>query len=219
MPFIGNKPSAVPLTSADIADGIITTAKIADGNITSTKILDGTILNADINASAAIASTKLSGVGANAGEVIQVVSQFYDTQTSISNTSFIDTGLSLSITPASASNKILAMFYPSFSAESNSYCAFKLFRDATEIGTTTNTGTGIECFTGYTFITGMNYSTIVQPIVYLDSPSTTSATTYKLQVSPMRTSNYQFYLNRSHTLGDDNQFRTASNVVLMEIKG
>lgn len=52
MPFIGNKPSAVPLTSADIADGIITSAKI----------VDGTIVNADINASAAIASTKLSGV-------------------------------------------------------------------------------------------------------------------------------------------------------------
>jgi hypothetical protein len=59
--YLGNIPTAVPLTSADIADGIITTAKIADGNITSTKILDGTIVNADINASAAIASTKLSG--------------------------------------------------------------------------------------------------------------------------------------------------------------
>ena len=33
MPFIGNKPSAVPLTSADIADGIITSAKIVDGSI------------------------------------------------------------------------------------------------------------------------------------------------------------------------------------------
>jgi len=52
MPFIGNKPSAVPLTSADIADSIITSAKI----------VDGTIVNADINASAAIDSTKLSGV-------------------------------------------------------------------------------------------------------------------------------------------------------------
>jgi len=71
MPFIGNKPSAVPLTSADIADGIITTAKIADGNITSTKILDGTILNADINASAAIASTKLSGVTSGLTEADQ----------------------------------------------------------------------------------------------------------------------------------------------------
>jgi hypothetical protein len=51
MPFIGNKPSAVPLTSADIADGIITSAKI----------VDGTIVNADINASSAITLNKLSG--------------------------------------------------------------------------------------------------------------------------------------------------------------
>ena len=51
MPFIGNKPSAVPLTSADIADGIITSAKI----------VDGTIVNADINTSSAITLDKLSG--------------------------------------------------------------------------------------------------------------------------------------------------------------
>ena len=43
MPFIGNKPSAVPLTSADITDGII--------------------VNADINSSAAIALTKLATTG------------------------------------------------------------------------------------------------------------------------------------------------------------
>ena len=50
--YLGNIPSAVPLTSADIADGIITSAKI----------VDGTIVDADINASAGIVSTKLSGV-------------------------------------------------------------------------------------------------------------------------------------------------------------
>ena len=53
MPFIGNKPSAVPLTSADIADSIITSAKITDG----------TIANADINSSAAIALSKLATTG------------------------------------------------------------------------------------------------------------------------------------------------------------
>ena len=52
MGYIGTKPSAVPLTSADITDGIITSAKIADG----------TIVNADINASAAIVATKLTGI-------------------------------------------------------------------------------------------------------------------------------------------------------------
>ena len=55
MGYIGTKPSAVPLTSADITDGIITSAKIADG----------TIVNADINASAGIASTKLSGLSSD----------------------------------------------------------------------------------------------------------------------------------------------------------
>ena len=51
MGYIGTKPSAVPLTSADITDGIITSAKIADG----------TIVNADINATSAITLNKISG--------------------------------------------------------------------------------------------------------------------------------------------------------------
>jgi hypothetical protein len=51
MPFIGNTPAQVPLTSADIADGIITSAKI----------VDGTIVNADINATSAITLNKISG--------------------------------------------------------------------------------------------------------------------------------------------------------------
>ncbi len=52
MGYLGYKPADKPLTAADITDGIITSAKI----------VDGTIVNADINASAAIVSTKLSGV-------------------------------------------------------------------------------------------------------------------------------------------------------------
>jgi len=51
MGYVGAKPSAVPLTSADITDGIITSAKIADG----------TIANADINSTAGITLNKLSG--------------------------------------------------------------------------------------------------------------------------------------------------------------
>ena len=51
--YLGNIPSAVPLTSADIADGIISSAKIADG----------TIVNADINASSAIAISKIASTG------------------------------------------------------------------------------------------------------------------------------------------------------------
>jgi hypothetical protein len=52
MPYLGNTPTSVPLSSADLLDGIITSAKI----------VDGTIVNADINASAGIVASKLSGV-------------------------------------------------------------------------------------------------------------------------------------------------------------
>jgi hypothetical protein len=201
---------AIPSTSTNdfifhYGTGLITTP--ADGTVTTGKIQDGAVTSAKLDSGVAL------------GKVLQVVNQWYDTQTSINATAFTDTGLTASITPSSSSNKVLVCFYPSFSAADNAYCAFKLFRDSTEIGSTTNTGTGVECFSGYTFLNSMQYSTVIQPIVYLDSPSTTSSTTYKLQVSPMRSSAYQFYLNRSHTLGDDNQFRTASNTILMEIAG
>jgi hypothetical protein len=59
--YLGNIPSAVPLTSADIADGIITSAKI----------VDGTIVNADINASSAIAISKISATG-TANQVLRM---------------------------------------------------------------------------------------------------------------------------------------------------
>jgi len=47
------------IDTAHIADSQITTAKIADSQITSAKIADGAIVNADVNASAAIAATKI----------------------------------------------------------------------------------------------------------------------------------------------------------------
>ena len=56
----GSKIADNAITAAHIADGTIIAADIADGSVTSAKILDGTIVNADINASAAIALSKLA---------------------------------------------------------------------------------------------------------------------------------------------------------------
>ena len=52
----------------------VTTAKLADGAVTSTKILDGTIVNADINASAAIDKTKISGTAVTVADTGTVTS-------------------------------------------------------------------------------------------------------------------------------------------------
>ena len=82
MPFIGNQPSAVPLTSADITDGIITSAKIADG----------TIVNADINASAAIVATKLTGISSQPFRNIVINGDMQIAQRSTSVASITTTG-------------------------------------------------------------------------------------------------------------------------------
>ena len=155
------------------------------------------------------------------GKVLQVVSQFYDTQTSTTGSSYVDTGLTANITPSSSSNKVLASFYPSISGADNAYIAFKMFRDSTEIGSSTNTGTGEECFVGYCSSNSANVSYAAPPlaIVHLDTPSSTSQITYKLQFSPMRSASNSCILNRSYNIGDDNQFRTSSRLILMEIAG
>jgi len=62
MGYIGQFPSAVALTSAQLADNIITTAKIIDSSITTSKIADGTVIAADI-LDHTVTSQKLSNTG------------------------------------------------------------------------------------------------------------------------------------------------------------
>jgi sporulation protein YlmC with PRC-barrel domain len=57
---IGAQIDDLEVTTAKINDLAVTTGKIADSAVTSAKIADGAIMNADINASAAIALTKLA---------------------------------------------------------------------------------------------------------------------------------------------------------------
>ena len=56
----GALPTDITIASANIVDGTIVTADIADSQIISSKIADGTIVDADVNASAAIAGTKVT---------------------------------------------------------------------------------------------------------------------------------------------------------------
>jgi len=76
MAYLGNAPTSVPLSSADLVDGIITSAKIADG----------TIVNADINASAAIVTSKLSGaLGITEADVFRLTTSFTGDATPIAS--------------------------------------------------------------------------------------------------------------------------------------
>jgi len=177
--------------------------------IQSLGITDGTIVNADINASAAIAGTKLSG----AGKVLQVVQSSQSSVVSLTSTSYTDTGLSGTITPTSATSKIYIITFAQFgipATSSGDDHFIRLLRGSTVIGGAGNVDTDAICMVNES---GGQYESRYITINYLDSPNTTSATTYKLQFRN-RNASKQAYFNRRG--GDDLQSGN-SYITLIEV--
>ena len=119
----------------------------------------------------------VSGLPAS-GKVLQVVSATISTVTSSTTSSYADTGLTASITPSSASNKILVLIQQNGCAKQSANTAvnIKILRGATEIG-----GTDAGKNIGYTSSTAHNFVGTGLSCSVLDSPSSTSALTYKTQ--------------------------------------
>jgi len=120
-------------------------------------------------------------------------------------------GMSVSITPQSTSNKILvtACFNIGFGTSADD-TYYSLLRNSTPIGIGTGGGTQISAYLrGNT--QGGDLGIVPVTISFLDSPATTSATTYKMQWGTRV--NY-IYLNRR---GYDLSFSTASSITVQEI--
>jgi hypothetical protein len=145
------------------------------------------------------------------GSVLQVLQTSVNSMVSASaagETTFNDiAGMSVSITPASTSNKILVSFTINIgnsTAQQNN--AIKLLRDSTEI-----VGTGAtKNVSGFHRLYSSPEIGLVT-MQYLDSPSSTSALTYKLQWA---TGSGTIYLNRR---GNDSTYATVSTITVMEI--
>jgi hypothetical protein len=120
-----------------------------------------------------------SGTNTNfpAGSVLQVVQATYSTIFTTASTSYVDTGLSASITPTKSSSKILVIINQmgylrlDTTAEQGGYA--NLVRGSTQI-------TEILAYQRMG-ATAAQYAPYFNGIVYLDSPNTTSSTTYKTQ--------------------------------------
>jgi len=115
------------------------------------------------------------------GKVLQVVYASYSTSTATTSTTYGDTGLSATITPSAATSKVMVLTGQTLSmsrSDGGLYSKLKLLRGATDILTIGNTAFGMEVYA--TGVTVLDTRSIV-PVNYLDSPNTTSATTYKTQ--------------------------------------
>jgi hypothetical protein len=105
--------------------------------------------------------------------ILQVVSATTSTETSANSTTFVDSNLTATITPQSTTSKIFVMVNQSlFLNTAGDSGSFRLVRGATTLQTHISV-----VFSGAGSVVGAGV------FMYLDSPSTTSATTYKTQIA------------------------------------
>jgi hypothetical protein len=128
------------------------------------------------------------------------------------------TGLSVSITPTSATNKILCFIDIAIghSTQTTGAANVRLVRGSTPIYIGDAAGSRARSIASWPYEFGQ-YTLIRYSGVYLDSPATTSSTTYKYQISGQSTS-YTVYVNRTHYDNDRwEDPRVASSITVMEI--
>jgi len=151
-----------------------------------------------------VLSTNGSGVLSfiGAGKILQVVSMTTSTQTTATTTTFIDTAITLSITPSASTSKVLVMAVAAGLAkrDQDTTGALQLLRETSVL-------TAMEGVFGYTANTN-HMGGGASVMNYLDTPATTSSVTYKVQVR-----------NRGGTgsIRVNWDGLSASNLVLMEV--
>jgi len=141
----------------------------------------------------------VTAAGLPAGSVLQVVEGVYSTQTDIPSTSYTDSGLSVSITPTSTSSKILVITNVQAYVNGTGLIGLNVVRGSTQI---------VEASKALGF---QDNSAGIVALTKLDEPSTTSATTYKVQMKHTSLS--------GGSTARINQTDGGARITLMEIAG
>jgi len=158
----------------------------------------------------------IGAAAATSGSVLQIQSITKTDRFTTSSTSYVDvTGLSVSITPKSATSKIFVLFSGNGSGATGAAAVhLRMMRGATAINVGDAGGSRTQATTG-----GISDSAEVfgMSSIFLDSPATTSATTYSIQV---RSNGTGIAINGAVTDTDIVQrARTTSTITVMEIAG
>jgi hypothetical protein len=173
---------------------------------------NGQVLTAD--------STAATGLkwAASGGKVLQVVQATLTTTATTTSTSYVDTGLTASITPSLATSKVLIMVSAPMGKNDGGHGFFATIANGagTNLIVPTSPGSRTVGFTRQEGFTGAQYTVLPFNFTYLDSPASTSSQTYKLQYKV--TSGGTAAINRMATDSNSADYLAAiSTITLMEI--
>ena len=146
------------------------------------------------------------------GSIVQTVSGITTTYTNVASTTFADTTLTATITPKFSTSKILIIISQNVGSDrdnNSAACSLQLLRDSTVIQTQT--------YISFIEAGGASATKVVGPwaVTHLDSPSTTSATTYKIQLLGQ---NNTMYVNRTQYDSDATGVnRIVSQITVKEV--
>ena len=152
------------------------------------------------------------------GKVLQIQETVKNDTTSanVENTWQDISGMSVSITPASASNKILVLATVNVGVQNGHYYALRLQKGGSPIFVGATSGNRSSCFAGK-YDTGSNYYIHTDNMHFTDTAGGTSAITYNIGWYNPYQSNTR-YLNRTADDSDnDYRFRTASSITVIEV--
>ena len=156
-----------------------------------------TIIDGSLGITFPVVAGSASAVQASSGRVLQVVQGTTTAQVSTTSSSFVTTSFSASITPSSSTSKILAMVTAvGYTNSTNQQSYFTIYRNSTNL----NSAGFVDMLSS----AGQLISN--QSFQYLDSPATTSSTTYTLYFKTDGPNT--FYLNVNPQI---------SSITLMEI--
>jgi len=203
----------------------IATGGLPDGSIASGDLADNAVTAGKLASSLDLTGKTVTLPAGTGGKVLQIVQTVKsDTDSTQSQDTFVDiTGFSLNITPSSTSSKILLTASIGRLGVSNitRSTGFRFMRDSTPIGIADASGSKMQStFTDSTHAGGVAYAPGGISFSYVDSPSTTSQITYKLQWSGQN--NDVHYINRNGSEVDNNDMpnaRSISTLMAMEIAG
>ena len=191
--------------------------------INSANIVNGSIVNDDINASAAIAGTKISG---GVGKILQVVQTV---KTDVFNTDVINgqisgdiTGLTVTITPSNASNKILisTSINAGFQDSTPTRMGATIYKAGSVLSGAIGDSSGnIQRVSFGQELDGYG-RTCTLTGQYLDTAGSTNATLYSVRISHGSSSDKAIFINRGSSSAESNHsyhMRAISTITAMEV--